>query len=285
MADISLIGEAFAGCQVNGGIVQFPMQLSPDDLDFIYKRFSVDLLNCNIPHYRVIGIWHDWDDKHKKSVFRCNDIYGCSLIELSMRLRYLVPMEIGGNNPDDGCFYGVNEEVKNLKEFDNAFGPDNGKGYDKRTTNILMRPSTEIGSIMIDSFYGEEDIEVTQITTSNCWYTKYSLVEDLQFPRVLVPNKFISELHEEGMGNACTFMFIKRGTGRLSFTDTQKFFRRDIEKVMPCDTIYDLSTFFTCRTPNSGDTFLSLVYLEEIDEVVLQNILNNYGRDLVANEC
>lgn len=281
MADISVIGEAFANCQIIDGVVTFPMQLNPSDFDDLYKKFSEDLLNCNIPHYRVVGIWHSWDDKHAHSVFRSNDIYGMSLIELSRSLRYLVPMENGGNNPEKGCFYGVNEEIDNLKDFDNAFGPDNGKGYNKRTSNILLRPSTEIGSLMVDSYYGDPEVEVTEIMTDKCWYTQYSVVEDLQWPRVLIPGKKISDLKDEGMGHACTVMFIRRGTGRLSFKDTQQFFSREVDSVMSCDTIYDLSMFFTCRVPQPGDNFLKLVYLEKIDEYVLQNILNLYGRDLI----
>lgn len=277
-----MIGEAFAGCQVNGGIVTFPMQLSPNDLRDIYDEFSRDLLNCMIPHYRVVGIWHNWDDKHAHSVFRCNDIYGMSLIELTMKLKYLVPMRNGGNNPEKGCFYGANEELENFQEFDNAFGPDNGKGYNKRTTNILTLPSSKIGSLMIDSYFGEPEQEVTEITTSNVWYTQYSVVEDIQHPRVLIPNKRIAGLKDEGMGHATTFMFIKRGTGRLSYKDTQQFFMRGVDNIMPCDTAYDLSVFFTCRQPDDGDTVLRLVYLEEIDEFVLQSILNDYGREILG---
>ena len=282
MTDTSVIGEAFANCQVMGGVVTFPMQLSPEEFKALYDRFSEDLLNCNIPHYRVVGIWHSWDDKHAHSVFRCNDIYGMSLIELSRALRYLVPMQNGGNNPEKGCFYGVNEELENMKEFDNAFGPDNGKGYNKRTSNILMLPSTEIGSLMIDTCWGEPEQTTEVITTSNCWYTQYSVVEDMEWPAVLIPDKYISGLKDEGMGHACTAMFIKRGVGRLSFKDTQQFFRKDVDSVMPCDTVYDLSMFFTCRVPQPGDAVLRLVYLEKIDEFVLQNILNSYGRDMIG---
>lgn len=280
MTDISVIGEAFANCQLSGGILNFP-QMSPQVLSDLYKKFSEDLLNCQIPHYRVVGVWHSWDDKHAKSVFRSNDIYGMSLIELSMKLRYLIPMHNGGNNPDKGCFYGVNEEINNLKEFDNAFGPDNGKGYDKRTSNILMLPSTEIGSLMCDTSYGDPEQYNTCITTSNCWYTQYSAIEELEFPQVLIPNKYISELKDASMGSACTVMFIKKGIGKLTFKETQRLFAENVENVMPCDVVYDLSPFFTCRIPVGGETHLNFVYLEEINEVVLEDILKSYGRWLL----
>ena len=279
MLNKELYKSCISECLIENGIMKFPVLLDDRDLHEIYMQFTYDLLNCYIPHYRVVGFWHCWDDKHAKSVFRSNDIFGMSLIELGVKMADIIPLNNGGNNLAKGCFYGINEEVENNSDFDNQFGMDIGRGHENRHTNILTQSHEIIGSLMTDSYYGDPEIEVNEINTSSLWYTQYSVVDDLEFPKMLIPNKKISDLRDEGTGHACVVMFIKKDTGVLSYEETQQLFDKRAERIMPCSVTYDLSKYFLVRTPEPGDTFFNLTYLENIDENVLQQIIREYGEE------
>ena len=69
------MNECFSGCTVQNGIVHFQRTLNKDELFSVYSQFTSDLLNGEIPHWKVIGFYHGWDDVHQHSLFRCNDIY------------------------------------------------------------------------------------------------------------------------------------------------------------------------------------------------------------------
>lgn len=273
------IGEALASCIVVAGNMQFTSSYSSEDLMCIYNRFIEDLLSCNIPHWRVVGFYHGWDDKHGKSVFRCNDIYGCSLIELGQRLSVVIPASNGGINPEVGCFYGFDEDVKNLKEFDEAYGVSPTMKAGTKRTNVLLLPKEEIGSLAANYQVPPDERESNGLNTDEMWYTQFSLVESPKWPRMLIPHKRIANLVKQGMGDPAFFMFIKEGTGSLSYVDTQKFFVEKCDRIMSCNVSYDLSKFFTVRYPDgSSNNSLQLVYLTELDETVLTTILQNYGR-------
>ena len=282
--DSKVYGELFSTCMIINGAVVFAKKLSDQELMDIYMQFTRDLFGRNIPHYRVVGIWHDYDDKHDKSLFRVNDIYGQSCIELSQKLKFLVPAENGGNDGNLGCFYGVAEDMTEFQQTSEDFrgfcrdwGMDNGKGADARTANVLCMPRELVGSLMVDTYHDEEE-QIHEFTTSDVWYTQRSPF-GVKFPKVLIPNKFISGLQDVTLGRATTFMFIKKGVGGLSYSEAQKIFNPRCEYIMPCDVTYDLSQFFVVRTPDPGDKALRLTYLENVDEFVLQGILQNYGKE------
>lgn len=281
-------GDLLSRCMVIDKTIQVP-GLSPNMIMDFYMKFSRDLFGMDIPHYRVVGIWHDYDDKHASSVFRTNDIFGQSCIELSMKMKYLVPMENGGNEGSLGCWYGISEDMSmyelsdDFKGFCRDWGLDNVKGIDHRTANILQYSKDVIGSLMIDTSHDDLPQKNT-FTTSDVWYTK-RMPYDVEFPKVLIPNKFLSGIQDTILGKAPTFMFIMRGTGQMSYAETQKLFSDRCDRIMPCDTRWDLSEFFVPRIPDAGDHMLKLTCFEQIDEFVLQNILHEYGRSIVNDEC
>ena len=289
--DPRFYGDLMSRAIVSNGNICFDQQLDDGTLKEVYMRFTHDLFGRLIPHYRVVGIWHGYDDKHDRSLFRTNDIYQQSLIELSLKLKYLVPCNNGGNDASLGCFYGISEDMTEFQQssedfrgFCRDFGMDtSGKSIEARTANVLMVPREVIGSVMIETYHDEEDIK-NYFTTSDVWYTK-RMPEDVVHPRVLIPNKFISELYDAKIYQATTFMFIMRSTGEMSYEDTQKLFNPRCQEIMPCDAVWDLSQCFVCRMPDPGDGLLRLTYLETIDESVLNEILNGYGRCVLENEC
>lgn len=280
MRNINLLKDAFSNCFVNNGIIRFMKSYSPEQMAELYTDFTEDLLNCNIPHWRVVGFYHQWDDKHGKSVFRCNDNYGQSLIELSLKMRYIIPEQNGGIDLEKGCFYGETEEVVNMQEFDEAFGWSTTMKANTKKANMIKLPREQIGSLMVTHEYGDPSIPVNELTTSNLWYTQFSLVQEIRHPNVLIPNKEISKLVRGEMGDPITFMFIKEGTGRLPYSETQKFFKDGWENLMPCDVAYDLSHYITVNSPNGSSNEMHLAYWEDINEDVLTTILQNYGRRL-----
>lgn len=290
MLDNKFYGELMAGCQVMDGVIKFSSSLNPETLFEVYQRLSHDLFDRLVPHYRVVGIWHGFDEKHDRSLFRTNDIYGQSCIELTRKLRYLVPLRNGGNDGNAGCFYSITEDMtefvknsENFRGFCRMWGLDNGKGADACTANLLTRSRFEVGSLMMDTLHDDEP-QKNVITTSDVWYTQFSSY-DVTFPRVLIPNKFLTELYELQTGHAPTFMFIMRGTGHMSYVETQALFNLRCENIMPCETAFDLTDFFVIRVPDPGDTVLKITYLEQINEPVLECILQEYGEELAKNEC
>lgn len=285
--DSKFYGDLMANCIVMGGTIGFNKTLDFDTLFQVYMRFTRDLFGRNIPHYRVIGIWHDYDDKHEKSVFRTNDIFGQSCIELSLKMRYLVPEKIGGNDAELGCFYSSSEDMSAFMEsedfrgFCRDWGLDNGKSIETRTANILNLPRTKIGSLMMDTSHDDLP-QKNEFTTSDVWYTQ-RMPYDVKFPRVLIPNKHLTHLQDCILGKAPTFMFIMRGTGSMTYEETQRLFNARCEYIMPCNTVWDLSEFFVIRTPMPGDTILRITYLENVDDLVLQSILREYGREIAES--
>lgn len=271
--------DAFSACTVNNGVINLGGTFTDSELKDIYFWFTEDLLNWNIPHWRVVGVMHSWDSHHGQSAFRRNNNYKQSIIELGVKLKYIIPNRIGGNNPEKGCFYGQAEEIENLKNFDRGFGY--GPTAETRRANVLTEPSTVIGSLMIDNEFDGRVIR--ELMSDNAWFTQFSKIEEPDRPRFLIRDKFISELaddKEDAMIKPRTILFIKEGTGTLSYDESRKLFVEDWNKVSPVNVAYNLSEFFTCCYPD-GDgpaNTLKLTYWENIDEGVLTEILRNYGR-------
>lgn len=285
MSSTRLVADLLHNCIVVNGTIKFMRSITNDELFEVYKRLSDDLLSCKIPHWKVIGFYHGWDDKHQHTAFGQNDIFGMSLIELGLKMDKVIPVANGGIDPKKGCFYGVDEEIENLHEFDNAYGksPD-GKAANRRT-NALMLPTSEIGSLMCDyqgpAVDGENPIDVPYFGTDTIWYTQFSLVDPAKYPTMLLPHVKLCDFTHGGMKKTTTIMFIKRGTGVLDYVDTQALFSSAYELIMPCRTTYDLSKFFTIAYPNGQVNGLKLVYKTEINEDALTTILTEYGKDLM----
>ncbi len=283
-------GELLSKCTVINKSIKAPGLNGSNIVDF-YSQFANDLLGLKIPHYRVIAFWHDYDDKHGYSVFRTNDIFNQSCIELSMQLRYLIPMENGGNWGEKGCFYGITEDMSEFedvfefKSFNQAYA-QTGNAKTK-SLNLLKYPRNVIGSLMVDNWHdGDEAHPILEVSTSDVWYTQQS-PNNVKKPQVLIPNKHLTHLTlEEDMELAkpTTFFFIMKGTGKMSYKDTQALFATErCDYIMPCDVRYDLSEFFVPRVPDAGDTELHLTCFEDIDNYVLQHILQEYGRSIIES--
>lgn len=282
-------GEYLFGCSVSNGVLTLP-GMDANTLPMFYNRFTQDLFNMQIPHYRVVGFYHDYDQFRGKTLFRTTDQFKCSIIELSRQMRYVVPIKLGGNDPEKGCFCGVTEDLSSYNTGElssyNRFNEEFGTGIKKdRRTNFLMRPHTEIGCLEMNDFHIANDVEVihTDWTTSSMWYAQTELY-DIEKAEVLIPDKYIAhcESSKNNMAKCNVFLFYMRGTGHMGYQETQLLFSYDrCTSIMPCDTKWDLSEFFVVRVPNNGDTDIKLTYLENINEHALETILHDYGRELM----
>lgn len=302
-------GEAFATCRVVDNSIVFNKNYSRDELLKIYTRFSKDLLGCNIPHYRVIGIWFNRDDRHTSDALQCNDVYGMSMIELGRNAQYMIPMTNGGNDPERGCFLGVNEtDVRTVSNFEREYGWAEAGGINARRVNILNKSRHEIGSLMVDSLrpgerydielhpenfkaaytdeeYNDDSNVIREINTDNIWYTTYgTLSREPEVPKMLLPGLKIANLDAPRAGSACTFFFIMRGTGTLTYEQTQQLWEDHYHTIFPCYVRYDLSEFFTCAYPmTDGGNSLRICFGKfNVDKEVLTGILNEYGKEIMA---
>lgn len=305
-------GELLSSCFINGNVLTF-IGKQPQNIREFYNRLADDLFNMRIPHWRVIGFWY-WNDPAKAwSMIMNNRIYGQSMIELSRRMKYYIPNAVGGNDPEHGCFYGVAEDMSayvggwEFDRFDENYGFDviahlEGKHARNgvRHTNLLMKDSyKDVGCTTIEKYMDGIDQSNPVWTTSDPYYNQFSYDNEIRRPKMLIPNKYIGTLqdkHKESdlWGGAedrtiptdtRTFILFKRGTGRMDYKEARSLFAPNCRYFMPCETRWDLAEFLVPRIPNEGDTFIEFTYLETINDEVLTQILNEYGKELVSNEC
>lgn len=275
--------KAFANCSVSNGVLRLGTS-SQEELNKVYQKFSQDLLNYDIPHWRVVGFYFPRNSNLNESAFADHDVLGMSLIEFGRKVSCVIPTTIGGNNPLEGCFYGKNEELnlpekvpEDFKGFNQTFGiqrKDNGGKF----ANILVDTTTkEIGSLMFDKDDDKSSAGmVSEITCDKLSWTKFGLYETVK-PTLLLPNEKLCDVTCAAGMNTATFLFIKRGTGIRSYEDNQNLFDSSHNRLMPCKTVYDLSKYFLCKYPMSGTNELQLVYLADINEDALTTILRDYG--------
>ena len=269
----ALMREAFSTCIVTGGRLMFLKQYSDDEIRMIYSKFSEDLLDYNIPHYRVVGIRYpiEYD---RRSVLRLHSSYGMSLIELGEKANLIIPMELGGNDKSLGCFIGENDSPNEVMQFMRDREGKKLQAFDKRYD------SSEFGMIM----HRCQDADGTlmyEMRSENLRYCQFS-VADMVKPMLLVPDLYICTVQQNDYNaDVNTTFFYKKGTGILDYSDTTKMFTRESE-VFPVRTVYDLSKVFVCGYPDGSNNSLRLIYNMHVDETVLETILRQYGMEFDA---
>lgn len=261
----ALMKEAFQNCMVINGKINFFKTFSKEDLFAIYTQFSSDLLDYNIPHYRVVGIkWHV--DLGEGSVFRINRDYGQSIIDLAQKAQAIIPMEIGGNNPAEGCFWTSGEHVEVANGMsNNTFGP------------VLKVPTSEVGQLIHYTLNKDMDAQ-REITTDTIGYCKFNIGEGLDKPMYLIPHVNLGVADYHAIKDYMTTFFFMKGKGKKSYSQNARLFTYD-SGVFPCNTIFDLSRFVVCKYVDASVTDgLNLIYRSQVDENVLTHILQEYGK-------
>ncbi|MBR3599538.1 MAG: hypothetical protein IKL53_06640 [Lachnospiraceae bacterium] len=294
-----LVKEAFSSCLVINGEIMFMKRYTPSEMLEIYKEFSADLLNKRIPHYRVFGIAFTQGAHFHRSVFRHFREFGHPLLEIADNARFIIPDKIGGNDPDKGCYFGLDENIEVTDPFRLAWGWSQQATQATRTAALLRLPEGEsingtlrenVGMLMSGNILGTGDdmIDNYETTSDNLNYFNNYMLEKPVSARTLLKGKHICYPHvpektdnNKSDGIHRILFLYKKGTGTMTYEQSQEWFCRGVERFMPCHVNYDLSEFFTVFYPKESDTALKLAYLSELDENVLTNILQGYGKDMV----
>ena len=230
----NLMSEALSNCILVNGKLMLGRTFNKEELLAIYSQLSKDLLDCNIPHYRVFAIWMAKDPQIGESMFRNSSVYGCSIIELGHRSRLLVPMEIVGNDPETGCFHGVEEEVPNNNpNFISAHGITLKVGGTKQSCGVFNINREEFGCLMSDPILphiGADDasVEAPMVHEVNPKYMMKAMSGCRDFehvpPKMLIPDVKLADINDVSIGGQKTLFFYKLGTGELSYEEAQKLF-------------------------------------------------------------
>lgn len=268
----NLMKSAFSNCLVmDNAVIFLGGNFTEEQIRQIYIQFSTDLLDYNIPHYRVVGI--KWlRDIGEGSIFRINRDYGMSIIELAEKAQMLVPSKLAGNDLELGCHWSVSDtNVKDIM----------GDAYMKMFECALKVPREDIGQLMHFTMTGDMQ-DNSEISSDTIIYSKVNLVTELENdpgrPEFLVKHVHIGRLWTHGVYGGQTTFFYMKGTGKRTYADNSKLFTYESE-VFPCNTIYDLSRFVVVGYPMAGSTnSLPLIFREDVDKDVLTEILKEYGR-------
>lgn len=268
-----LIKEAFRSCTVEGTRIVFGKQYSPKELRAIHSRFTNDLLDYKIPHYRVVGIRYEIE-RDDRRVLRLNTRYGMTVVELGLAAQQIIPARLGGRDRELGCFVGENDSVQELPEaMVTGYGEDGIRAFSRSID------SSAFGQIMHRSQYEPYAPGQNVVNGENLRYNQLSLL-NTEKPVLLVPDIKVCEVSAGRNENvAWTTFFYMWGTGRRSYSDNTKLFSAK-SKVFPCDTVYDLSSVFLCKTlEDRGGNYIDIMPFKRINNDVLTDILREYGEE------
>lgn len=276
-----LIHDALSNCVVSNGTLSFDRRFSAEELKIIHKKFTEDLYNFKVPHYRVVGIFHEWDIKSDKSMLITNGLYNTSMLEIEQRARHIIPMEIGGNDPAKGCFIMAGEEIENYQpNFSEWIGIPANKG---KRAEYLTVPHNEVGTLFLRKYMPQENVPDNQLClTSNMYYMEYFVEGSIPTKaRVLVNDYPILKFGESDIYGLERIGFIyKRGTGVVDYSETRQLFAEKADRIMPVRTVYDLVTYVVVGNRYEDGVFtLKYPFAETMDEEVLTTIFNEYGKE------
>lgn len=268
-----LMQEAFGNCVVKGNQIIFNKQYTESNLKAIHSRFTNDLLDYKIPHYRVVGIRYEIE-RDDRRVLRLNGRYGMTVVELGIEASKIIPAELGGISREKGCFIGENDSLQDVpEEMVTAYGEDGVRVFSRNVA------STDFGQIMHRTEYEPWNSGQNILSGENLRYNQFSL-RNTEVPLMLVDDFKICEVSAGAMESiAWTTFFYMKGIGQRSYSDNTKLFSAK-SKVFPCSTVYDLTSVFLCKTlPSGGGNSISIMLLKPINENVLTDILQEYGKE------
>lgn len=268
----NLMREAFGTCTVNGNIVKFSKSYTPEELRMIHSQFTTDLLDYNIPHYRVVGIKYEIE-RDDRRVLRLSNAYGMTIVELGLNAQQMIPAAIGGTDIEKGCLVRESDSLEGAPEtMVSDVGEDAMRVFSRHAAGY------DFGQIMHMSYYADSDDDNNIMTGKSMRYCQMS-ARDTVKPDFLVDDFKICTVSDEDREdyNYWTIFFYVKGTGERSYSDNTVLFTPK-SKVFPCNTIYDLTSVFFCKT-------LDLDYLDRIElmpvkkynDSVLTGILREYG--------
>lgn len=264
--NLELIRDAFMNCTVQNKEIVFNKNYTDEQLWEIYIKFSEDLLDYKIPHYRVVGIKCSSGVK-LDSVIKVNSNYGISMVELSLKCREIIPSEIG------------------------PYVPEYTRKSEGGANGIIMTDA-ELGQLRYEhncEWFVEDSNEISTDTLRYGGAIAYHMERDGQEGFLadkvpfLIKDVTLCNTYSSFEDNCETVFFYMKGTGTKDYSELFKLFDKR-ERIFPVRAVYDLCSYITCRipgfSPTSRNNCLELEYLRDIDENVFTKILREYGEGL-----
>lgn len=281
------MSNAFRQCTLKDKKITLGCNVNEQELRAVINQFTSDLLDANIPNCRPVGFIYPADNRVKNNVVRTSEIFEMTYVDFGLKLNDIIPYDIGGNNIDTGCFYGMYEDVEGNTSTNNLYGKLSSNG--KYKANILNVNRADMGALLFatEMPYRTEQDKADGIRYSTgdgpvypsdfCDYQEKKITLGT-YQDMLIQDKLLFFYNsEKNVTNRDLVVFIKKGTGRLSYYDTQKLFADDIHNFMPCQTNYDLSKYISCDQRITESNTINLIYDGTINENVLEHILREYG--------
>lgn len=218
----------------------------------IIDEFRHDLLSCNIPHWKVVGVAIETGlssqiDSYIAKIRGVSKSYA----ELLIGLNNLVFAEGGG------CLAGI------------AFEDDCKFLF---PVSLMISDGSVITSSNNSLYYEGRGIG----------NAPDSLVEDKEIIRFDSPDSNIRLLLTKGIGymnfrDSSKLLFDYYQAAKEQCGDLQS-----VTKYVPLQQVFDLNYFISIHTYEQGDTEVHLRYKDKINSCVLQQIIHNYAESKVS---
>lgn len=265
----ALMKSAFENCMVIGQKINFFKQFSYEELLEIYDQFSMDLLDNNIPHYRVVGIYYG-KTINNFNVFTALDKYDRSLIEISQNVSKIIPDVLDNSDLLKFC---RQEDIDEMAPMMKASFIEPG-----------AKKNIEFGQLNFVSGYLRNVEDNPDIDQDSVIYRTWSRCDDslIKHPNYLVKDFKVCEASissKAGFTSEETVFYYMLGTGSLTYAEANELFN-PVLRIMPVAAEFALSPFITCKYPLQGcqTDGLDLCYFDSINEETLTGILRNYAK-------
>lgn len=297
--DIELMQRALGICEVlENGELRLGGRFSDNELMRVYQLLSTDLLSLNIPHYKVVGIVFPRFESKSNSIIKQNDTFSDTFIELNNKLHNMIPIYMGGNDKEKGC-YCYSDKAVFRKDFYRQDVDSKAKGSSDRL-DILRKPldvKLDQDCLFIKNGYEYNPDEIGQL--SFCTYNGRVINKDTLYyyqagngfntenrPSFLIEDIDYTTVKDGEFGKMMWITFLyQKGVGVLDFSQTAKMFDRNAP-VFPTRVEYDLSKYILLPYPTlgaqqkQGFSSLKIHVTDNVNKSYLGVILRDYAKGL-----
>lgn len=264
------------------GSISYASSFTQEEILEIYKKFTTDLFNANIPNYRCVAMRHLGATRKNTPVIVDNPLYGDSVVRFGEALSDIIPMVLAGNKSPASfkLFDSPHEDERAAKNIFSGRVPnadengytDIGQLHFSPIKLMALRNADESDGVFSTrnllpyaKNYRDETYLYEQGIVDKNTYTMKFLIPDVDISFIDITQN----AHD-------LVIFYMLGTGTRSYEENIELFKVDTN-VYPCRTTYDLSKYFNVRYPQGETTCLKINKNVNFDNKVLENILRNYA--------
>lgn len=299
--DIELMQRALGICEIqeNGDLI-LGGNFSDNEIMRVFQLLSKDLLSLNIPHYKVIGVVYPIIESKRNSIIRQNDTFTDTFIELNNKLHDFIPVDMGGNDMEKGCYCFSDKPVLRNHFYDDRYKDAKDNGSAPRL-DILRKPSdVKFGEdcLFVKEGHVYDPTQIGQITYTNWesydnvirpnelhYYQAQGLNKERNVELLIKPD-YITSIRRNEYNTIVWITFLyQKGVGILDFSETTKIFKRDAQ-VFPTRVEYDLTKYLTIPYPilgqkkSFGFSTIKTYVDERVNVAHLSSILRDYAKGL-----